>query len=355
MRACFEKFPMIVDDWIARKIGVPEGRNLTRAALDVWQLCKLHETLDYVYAHSSFYREGLAAAVESGKSFSRFDSPGCIGDLPFTTPADLVSAGTAMVCVPASEVGRIVTLPTSGTKGAPKRVWFTDADQELMVDYIRHGLPVMTRTDDVFLILMPCMRPGSIGDLVAVGVERIGARVLRVGAISTDGVRDTEVLELMRREGVSTGLATAHTAARLAKKSEGDAVIKKNMRTILLSAQYVSDEEKTAVEQIWDCKVYEHYGMTEMGLGGAMACETRVGYHPREADLLFEIVDPETGKVLPDGEYGEIVFTTLTRRAMPLIRYRTGDFSRTLPGMCNCGSVLKRLDRVSNRVERKAY
>jgi len=346
---------MIVDDWIARKVGLPAGRSLTRAALEAWQLQKLRETLNHAYARSPFYRERLSAVVEIGKASVVLTSLDCIVNLPFTTPGDLAFSGTSMVCVSASEVGRIVTLPTTGTSGAPKRVWFTDADLELMIDYVRHGLPVMTGPGDVFLVLMPCERPGSVGDLVAVGVERIGARALRVGAIPQDGGRDEEILELMRCEGVSTGLATGHTAARLAKKSEGESIIKKNMRSILLSAQYVSDEEKAAIELIWDCTVYEHYGMTEMGLGGAMACEARVGYHPREADLLFEIVDPETGKALPDGEYGEIVFTTLTRRAMPLIRYRTGDFSRLLPGPCVCGSVLKRLDKVGDRAVRKAY
>jgi phenylacetate-coenzyme A ligase PaaK-like adenylate-forming protein len=343
---------MIVDDWIAGKIGLPDARSLTRAALTAWQLRKLRETVAYVSAKSPFYRDRLSAIAESRNTLVSLD---CIENLPFTTSVDLAAAGTAMVCVSASEVGRIVTFPTTGTTGDPKRVWFTDADQELMTDYIHHGLQVMTGRGDVFLVLMPCERPGSVGDLVAIGVERIGSRALRVGAIPPDGSRDEEILDLMRSEGVTTGLATAHTAARLAKKSEGDAVIQKNMRTILLSAQYVSDEEKTAIEQTWRCKVYEHYGMTEMGLGGAMACESRNGYHPREADLLFEIVDPATGKALPDGEYGEIVFTTLTRRAMPLIRYRTGDFSRWLSGRCSCGSMLKRLGKVGDRAERKAY
>ena len=86
-----------------------------------------------------------------------------------------------------------------------------------------------------------------------------------------------------------------------------------------------------------------------------MACRERAGYHPREADLFFEIVDPSTGEVLPDGVPGEIVFTTLTRRAMPLIRYRTGDFSRWIPEPCPCGSVLKRLGKVGDRAERKSY
>jgi phenylacetate-coenzyme A ligase PaaK-like adenylate-forming protein len=346
---------MLVDDWIVGKIGLPDGQALTRAALEAWQLKKLRETVERVCAKSLFYREHLSFIAESGDLPYALASLDCLEKLPFTMSGDLTSAGTAMVCVSASEAGRIVTLPTTGTTGAPKRVWFTDADQELMTDYIHHGLRVMTGPGDVFLVLMPCARPGSVGDLVAIGVERIGSRALRVGAIPPDGSRDDAILDIMRREGVTTGLATAHTAARLAKKSEGDAIIKKNMRTILLSGQYIPEEEKADIERIWDCAVYEHYGMTEMGLGGAMACEARTGYHPREADLLFEIIDPATGKALPEGEYGEIVFTTLTRRAMPFIRYRTGDFSRWLPGPCACGSVLKRLGKVGDRAERKAY
>jgi len=80
-------------------------------------------------------------------------------------------------------------------------------------------------------------------------------------------------------------------------------------------------------------------------------CEAHMGYHLREADLYFEIVDPLTGEVLPDGELGEVVFTTLNRTGMPLIRYRTGDVSRFLPGPCGCGTMLRRLERVQCRVD----
>ena len=343
---------MIVDDWIANKIGLPPEETLTREALEAWQLQKLQETIDLALTHSSFYREKYSALGHSAS----IDSLDNIARLPFTTANELSEEGSRMVCVPASTIGRIVTLQaTSGTTGSPKRMWFTEEDQELMTDYIHHGLPVMTGKDDVFLILMPCERPGSVGDLVAIGVERIGSHAIRIGPIPPDGSRDEEILELMRREGVTTGLATASTAARLAKKSADDLTIRNNMKTILLAAQYISQEEKDTIEDSWDIKAYEHYGMTEMGLGGAMACEERIGYHPREADILFEIVDPSTGEVLPEGEYGEIVFTTLTRKAMPFIRYRTGDFSKWLPGVCGCGSILKRLGKVSDRAERKAY
>ena len=100
----------------------------------------------------------------------------------------------------------------------------------------------------------------------------------------------------------------------------------------------------------WGCPVFEHYGMTEMGLGGGVQCSAHKGYHLREADLLFEIIDPRTGQPVPDGETGEVVFTTLTRKAMPLIRYRTGDLARFIPGPCPCGTLLKRLDRIQGRL-----
>jgi phenylacetate-coenzyme A ligase PaaK-like adenylate-forming protein len=349
---------MIVDDWIAEKIGLPQGAVLDRKSLEAWQLERLRETVAYALSNSAFYRERFAGTADWFMDGKGLMSLADLDKLPFTMPEDVAAQGARMVCVPARDVSRIVTLQplsTTGTTGEPKRVWFTEADQELMTDYIHHGLQVMTGSADVFLVLMPCERPGSVGDLVALGVERIGSRAVRLGAIPADGSRDEEALEVMRTYGVTTGLMTARTAARLARKSAGDAGIKAKMRTVLLSAQFVSDEDLKDIETLWACKAFEHYGMTEMGLGGAMACDVREGYHPREADLLFEIVGPDTGAVLPDGEYGEVVFTTLTRQAMPLIRYRTGDHSRFLPEPCRCGSVLKRLDKVGDRSTKKPY
>jgi phenylacetate-coenzyme A ligase PaaK-like adenylate-forming protein len=110
-----------------------------------------------------------------------------------------------------------------------------------------------------------------------------------------------------------------------------------------------------AVEASWGCRVYNHYGMTEMGLGGGVECQARRGYHLREADLYMEVIEPINGRTVSEGEYGEVVFTTLTRRGIPLIRYRTGDISRFIPGDCPCGTILQTLekvhDRISNRVD----
>ena len=97
--------------------------------------------------------------------------------------------------------------------------------------------------------------------------------------------------------------------------------------------------------------MYNHYGTTEMGLGGGVDCAAHAGLHLREADLLFEIVDPASGAPLAAGEEGEIVFTTLTREAMPLVRYRTGDLGRFAVEPCPCGSSLRLLAPVRERLD----
>jgi phenylacetate-CoA ligase len=123
------------------------------------------------------------------------------------------------------------------------------------------------------------------------------------------------------------------------------------IKSVLLSSDYVPQAIVDEVAQVWRCPVFEHYGMTEMGLGGGVQCSAHEGYHLREADLLFEIIDPGTGQPVPDGETGEVVFTTLTRKGMPLIRYRTGDLARFIPGPCPCGTMLKRMDRIQGRLK----
>jgi phenylacetate-coenzyme A ligase PaaK-like adenylate-forming protein len=357
-----------IDAWVARKIGLDSGRPLSRDDLEKYQRRRLAEVIYYAKTHSIFYAE-------------KFEKQGD-GSRAFIDSSDIISRGPGMLCVPASQVSRIVSLETSGSsEGARKSIYFTEEDQELMVDYVANGLGLMfgacdkkldchaplAMTDSchcekrsdvaihrqlpVLLLLMPAERPGSIGDLVAKGVARIGVDAIPYGVAPSDGSHDDEIIDLIRARDVMSVLATPQAALRLARKMSEE----KGITSVLLSGDYVSPEIRAEIEDLWNCKVYEHYGMTEMGLGGAMACEIRDGYHIREADLYIEIIDPDTGKSVPDGEEGEIVFTTLTRRAMPLIRYRTGDISHIMPDPCPCGSVLKRLARVGSRGQTKNY
>jgi phenylacetate-coenzyme A ligase PaaK-like adenylate-forming protein len=161
-------------------------------------------------------------------------------------------------------------------------------------------------------------------------------------------VRDPAVtLDVMRREKINVLVGVPTHVLALARYPNAP---KLQLKSVLLTTDHVSQAIKRVVEERFACKVYNHYGMTEMGLGGGVECEARRGYHLREADLLFEIVDPNTGEVQPDGEYGEVVFTTLTRRGMPLIRYRTGDVSQFITEPCLCGTRLKTLERITHRL-----
>jgi phenylacetate-coenzyme A ligase PaaK-like adenylate-forming protein len=333
----------VLDAWTARKIGLPAGAFPRREDIERHQLAMLRRTLREAKENSPFYAKRLAG-IDVERDIV------CLEDLrriPFTTEADLRNDGLAMLCVPQREVSRIVTLHTSGSAGKPKRIYFTEADQELTVDFFHHGMRIMTDETDLLLILLPCERPGSVGDLLRRGLARGGTASIAYGPLSRDDASaDADALAVIRERRVSAIVGGPVETARLARSAPDCAA---HIKSVLLSTEYVSDENRQTIEECWECKVFEHYGTTESGLGGAMACHVREGYHPREADLLFEITDPESGRALPCGAWGEVVFTTLTRHAMPFIRYRIGDRGRWRPDPCGCGSALKRLDRIGDR------
>ena len=329
-----------LDIWTAEKVN---NANLTREDIDKYQLEKLKETFKMATAKSPYYAELYKdCRLGSMEDFKK---------LPFTTPADVCEHGLDMLCVPQGEISRIVTMDTSGTTGKPKRIYFTEADQELTVDFFHHGMKLIVDETDVFMILMPCQRPGSIGVLLKEALERSGVKVVPYGL--PNGQDTDEILKIMEGESVTSCVALATQLVSIAEKAmeynTSGKPLNIPMRSVLLSAEYISEENRRIISAAWDCRIFEHYGMTEMGLGCAVHCPELDGCHIRETDLYIEIIDPETGKVLPDGEEGEIVFTTLTRKGMPFIRYRTGDWSSIMKGSCKCGSVLKRLTRVGDR------
>ncbi|MCI9597306.1 MAG: phenylacetate--CoA ligase family protein [Firmicutes bacterium] len=330
-----------LDLWTAKKLGM-DARELSREAIEEYQLRKIKETFQWAVSHSPFYAELYQyKKLETWEDFRQ---------LPFTTPQDTAERGGDMTCVPQSQISRIVTMETSGTTGKPKRIYFTEEDQELTKDFFHHGMRLLVDPSDTIIILMPCRRPGSIGDLLKTGLERLGAGVVPYGLPDGSREDDMKILKLMEKEKVTCAVALPTQLAALAQKADGFQI---PMKTVLLSAEYVSRESRTRIKKAWGCRVFEHYGMTEMGLGCAVSCPVLEGCHVREADLYLEIIDPKTGMPLPDGQEGEVAFTTLTRKGMPFIRYRTGDWSSFLPEPCSCGSLLKRLSRVGDRKLKK--
>jgi phenylacetate-coenzyme A ligase PaaK-like adenylate-forming protein len=327
-----------LESWIAAKIGAP-GRP-EPALLRAYQLKKLRETVDYVKSRSRFYRQRLAGvAADDIKSLAD------IARLPFTYPQDIAGSPNDFICVSPREIERIVTLSTSGTTGNPKRVFFTPDDQELTTDFFHHGMTTLTDETDRVMIFMPGTTPGSVGDLLTKGLARYGCTGIVYGPVRDYG----HALQAMIDEKITALVGIPSQVLALAR-TELPGGGKPSVKNVLLSADYVPKAAVRAIEKAWGAAVYGHYGMTETGLGGGVECQARDGYHLREADLYVEIVDSVTGKPVPDGEEGEVVFTTLTRRGMPLVRYRTGDRARFMTEPCPCGTVLRRLGRVTGRL-----
>jgi phenylacetate-CoA ligase len=330
-----------LDDWVIGKIGLGQKEKMHAAQLLRYQVHRLNEVITYARRNSPFYRERLGGLPDG---FLRKIED--LAAVPFTTETDLRKHHLDMLCVSQSDVSRVVTLQTSGATASPKRLFFTDDDLELTMDFFHHGMTTLAHSGDKVLILMPGQTPGSIGDLLTKALTRMNAKGFIYGPI-TDPVHAMDAL-LEIRPDCLVGLPVQ--VLGLIRHFPGRHMPPGFIKSILLTADYVP---KTIVEELEDrfnAPVFEHYGMTEMGLGGGVQCEVREGYHLREADLFFEVIDPKSGIPLADGEPGEVVFTTLTRRGMPLVRYRTGDLARFLPEPCPCGSSLRRLGKVQGRV-----
>lgn len=330
-----------LEPWIKAKIGSTANGADLRGDIDRHQLLKLRETVDYVRTRSPFYREHFEGV--SGSDLKELTDIAC---LPFTNAEDIRENDLRFLCVSRDEISRVVTLNTSGTTAHAKRIHFTEDDLELTTDLFHHGMKALVRPGQRVMILMPGDRHGTIGDLMVKALMRMDVRGIPHGIVSDSGRAIAGILE----NCVDCLIGIPVQVLGLVRHRDARAIPAGMIKSVLLSADYVPAAIVSEIQSAWGCAVFNHYGMTEMGLGAAVDCKAQCGYHIREADLFFEIIDPDTGKPVPDGETGEVVFTTLTRRGMPLVRYRTGDLSRFITAPCPCGTVLKRLEWVRGRL-----
>jgi phenylacetate-CoA ligase len=330
-----------LERWAQNKLHLTGRLNLAR--LQEYQLRKLRETLQHVLSRSRFYKEHL-----KGMDPSSIQTMEDVARLPFTKPTELAARSSDFLCISPHHVSRMVTLATSGTTGLPKRLAFTPEDQERIVDFFHHGMTTLVQRSDRVVIFLPGKTEGSVGDLLKKALARFDCEGIVFGPIEGYGRALTVLLDL--KPSCAVGIPSQLLA--LSRFTQPGAMSERvQLKSVLLSTDYASQTVVHALAQKWHCAVYDHYGATEMGLGGAVECSALSGYHMRDADLLFEIIDPITQMPAADGDYGEVVFSTLTRQGMPLIRYRTGDRSRFLAQPCPCGSVLKRMERISRRMQ----
>lgn len=326
-----------IEKWILDKTGIKK-RDIKE--IEQYQLNKIKEVIAYSKKYSSFYKELLGDTHESNiNSFEDFE------EVPFTLPHHIRDNPLSFLCVSQKDIARVVTLRSSGTSGEEKRIFFTEKDLELTIDFFNHGMRCLVDKSDKVLVLLPGESYGSIGDLLKKALKRVDIECYVQGVLTN--TKDTA--NLIQDKGISCIVGIPIQLLHLSRVES--TIFKNNIKKILLSTDYVPETLINEITDKFRCKVFTHYGMTEMGYGGGVECESLSGYHMRDADLYFEIIDPITGKRVKNGQQGEVVFTTLTREGMPLIRYRTGDIASFSSKPCSCGTFLKTMNRVSGRIE----
>ncbi len=283
---------------------------------------------------------------EAGLSPEDIACPEDIRRLPFTSKDDLrAHYPDRLCCVPRADLVRMHC--SSGTTGSPVAICYTRKDVEAWADLMARSMfAAGIRREDTFQNMSGYgLFTGGLG--IHYGAERLGCMTIPAGAGNT-----RRQIKLIKDFGVTAVHILPSYALHVARQieEEGEDPRALPLRIALVGAEPYTEETRRRIESMLDLRVYNSFGMSEMnGPGVGIECEAQSGLHIWEDAYILEIIDPETGRTLPDGEVGELVMTTLTREGMPLLRYRTHDLTRIIPGDCACGRRHRRIDRILGR------
>ena len=321
-----------------------EFETLPREALEALQLKRLVATAERVYATVPFYKKRFD---ESGVRPSDIKSLRDLQRLPFTTKLDLRdSYPFGLFAVPMEQVVRIHA--SSGTTGKQTVVGYTRRDINTWAELMARSLAASGahKNDIIHNAYGYGLFTGGLG--VHYGAEKLGASVIPIS-----GGNSKRQIIIMQDFGSTVLTCTPSYALFLAETAEemGVDFKKLKLRVGIFGAEPWSERMRDEIERKLNIQAIDIYGLSEvMGPGVSIEClEAKKGLHVFEDHFIPEIINPQTGKVLPYGEKGELVFTTITKEAFPLIRYRTRDISVLYPQPCKCGRTHMRMERVSGR------
>jgi phenylacetate-CoA ligase len=304
---------------------------------------KLRRTLK-IASRSEYYKRifkeyGLKPEIKSIRDIEKF---------PFTTKEDLRKSYPAgMVAVPFEDLIRMHA--SSGTTGKSTLVFHTKSDIEDWAVLVARGLYAAgVRKTDVFQNMMSYgLFTGGLG--LHYGAEKLGALVVPAGSGNTQ--KQIELLIDLKTTVIHITPSYLFYLGHIIEE-EKIPLSRFSLKIAIVGAEPHSEETRRKLEKMFKIKVFNCYGLSEMnGPGVAFECEYQKGLHLWEDHYYAEIIDPETGKVLPEGEEGELVLTTLEREGMPVIRYRTRDITRFIKGRCPCGRTHRRIARMKGRTD----
>ena len=316
---------------------------LGRADLEKLQVKRLKTTIDAAI-NAPYYKELYG---KMGLSADSVNSASDIQKLPFTTKQNLRdNFPYGFLGLPKKELIRLHS--TSGTTGNPTVIFHNRHDIDSWANLMARSLYCAgVRDTDVFQNICGYgLFTGGLG--FQYGIERLGCLSIPAGAGNSP-----RQIKLMQDYGTTVAHAIPSYLNRLYEVfvEEGlDPRKDTNLHTFVIGAEPHTEEQRQRIEEMFGVKAYNSFGLTEMnGPGVAFECTYQNGLHIWEDAYMVEIINPDTLKPVAEGEVGELVMTTLDRQAMPLIRYRTRDLTRILPGRCACGRTHYRLDRITGR------
>jgi phenylacetate-CoA ligase len=321
-----------------------KSETLDRAALERLQLERLQETVQCVAAHVPFYRLKFA---EVGLKPEDIRSLADLRRLPFTGSADLrANYPTGLLAAPYDTTLRLHT--SSGTTGKPKALFFSRQDVDNAAELCARSFVMTGITQkDVFQNMMTYgMFTGAL--VTHYGAEKVGCLVIPAGPGNSE--RQLMLMQDFRTTFIHLTPSYALYLATFLEKHGVDPRRDLALRKAFVGAEPYTDETRRKIEEGLGLDVYNSYGLSEMnGPGVAFECGQKHGMHVWEDHFLIEIIDSQTGEPVRDGEPGELVMTTLTREAMPLLRYRTRDITSIIAKPCPCGRTHRRLNRITGR------
>ncbi|HEY5914319.1 MAG TPA: phenylacetate--CoA ligase [Verrucomicrobiae bacterium] len=321
-----------------------QSETLPRTALEQLQLKCLQETVSRVAARVPFYQRRFA---EMGVDPAQIRALTDVRRLPFTTGADLRAIyPDGLLAVPRDEAVRLHT--SSGTTGKPKAIFFTRQDVNNAAELVARSLVSTGISSKDVLQNMMSYGLFTGGLVMHYGAEKVGCLVIPAGP----GTSERQLM-LMQDFGTTAVHILPSYALYLANVLEQKGLDPRrdlSLRKAFVGAEPHTEETRCRIEEAYGCDVYNSYGLTEMnGPGVAFECEHKAGMHLWEDNYILEIINPDTGEALPEGETGEMVLTSLKRQAMPLLRYRTRDITSIIAEPCRCGRTHRRIARIKGR------
>lgn len=320
---------------------------MPRKEIDRIKLKRLKFILNYVYENSAFYRRIFKENNVDPSSIKSLDN---FNKIPFTTKQHLRQAyPLGIICVPKEKIVRIQM--SGGTTGQPVIVPYTRKDVEQWKKTMLRAFYIAEITSKDVIQITPAFGLWNGGFGFHFAADAIDAFVIPIGAGNT-----RNQVRFMVDFGTTVLCATASYPLRIAEVASemGYDPSELPVQKMLLGAEPWSDEMRKQIERTFDAKTFDIPGLAEMGGVGTVGfeCPMRNGLHMWEDQYIVEIVDPETGEVVDDGEEGEIVYTSLTREAMPLIRYRSGEVSAVkYRERCECGIEHMTIKRIRGRTD----